>query len=278
VSRLQEAEPRRLFRHTVVERELARSSPLPTVRAVSIGCGKLLTDFEVLLELSSRGCIIETFVAIDPGYALFSSAHGECMESLAALARFFVPHCRVFSFSSTSAYIAAATSQPERYGRATMFMRCDAREVEDVQYQDAAATALLPGCCSFELWNSDKQMGSDRPPLERYLPQRLRTELEYIYGRKRWSLGVLRRRASSAAKAAAGDGTLVAGGGTGATSKPMRAGFVARRCSRKCPTQACQVGRLHTASASSRRQSHISRAAHDGAPPRIVSASSRWSL
>ena len=199
LTRRRTAEPRKLFRHTIVERELRRvafhdgASP-PIVRAVSIGCGGLLTEFECLLELWWRGCTVETFIAIDPCYSEHSAGHTSYMESLAALARFFAPHCRVFSFSSCDDYLAAARCQPDRYGRATLFLRCDARSVEEAQYKDVAATALQPGCCSYELWNGGNEVRA-RPPLEKQLPQRLRTELTSVYDRTwYYSLGVLRRR------------------------------------------------------------------------------------
>ena len=205
VCRLRTDEPRTLFRRIVVERELGRvpTTP-PTVRAVSIGCGGLLTDFEILLELWCRGCTIELFVAIDTSYAEHSKFKAGHMESLAALARFFAPSCKVFSFSSSDDYIAAARSHPERYGRATMFLHCDVGEVEDVQYKDAAATALLPGCLSYELWNAKTVPGTTwppiRPPLEPWLPEPLRASLDLIYGRSRYSLGVLCRRAAEEAE------------------------------------------------------------------------------
>jgi hypothetical protein len=220
------AEPRQRFRRTVVERELGRVPSPPTVRAVSIGCGGLLTDFECLLELWSRGCTIESFVAIDTAY----SGHGQSvrdqqgyMESLAALARFFAPTCRVFSFTSSDDYIAAAALRPELYGRATMFLHCDSGEVADVHYKDAAATALLPGCCSYELWNVGGGLGAPkRPPLLTHLPQRLHSDLEAIYRRTRYTLGVLRRlatqeRADGASAGGADSAPLVLQAGLGAS-------------------------------------------------------------
>lgn len=204
VSRLQAVEPRQRFHNTVVERELDRVASAPgSVRTVSIGCGGLLTDFKILLALWSRGCTIESFVAIDTGYTDHAFGHGRSrrdyesyMESLAALARFFAPTCRVFSFTSCDDYIAAATRRPERYAMATMFLHCDAGPVAEVQYKDVAATALLPGGYSYELWNVGGLGVPARPPLETQLPERLRTELLAIYSGKRYSLGVRRRRAS----------------------------------------------------------------------------------
>ena len=80
----------------------------PTVRAVSIGCGGLLTDFEILLELWCRGCTIELFVAIDTSYAEHSKFKAGHMESLAALARFFSRAAR----SSASARPTTSLPRP----------------------------------------------------------------------------------------------------------------------------------------------------------------------
>ena len=77
-----------------------------------------------------------------------------------------------------------------------MFLHCDAGPVAEVQYKDVAATALLPGGYSYELWNVGGLGVPARPPLETQLPERLRTELLAIYSGKRYSLGVRRRRAS----------------------------------------------------------------------------------
>jgi hypothetical protein len=197
LSRLQQDQPRKLFRRTIVEQELGRVPPPRAVRVVSIGCGGLLTDFECLLELWSRGCTIEAFVAIDASYAEYSPGHSDYMESLASLARFFAPDCRVFSFTSSKEYVAAAKSSPERYGQATMFLYCDAGSVEDAHYEDAAVTALLPGCCSYELWNGGASS-------------------------TRYFLGVLRRRGEAAdtegASASHGDDSGAVGPAAGFSS------------------------------------------------------------
>lgn len=228
LTRSRTAEPRKLFRHAVVEGELERvasarkNGTMPVaVRAVSIGCGGLLTDFECLLELWSRGCTIETFVAIDTCYAEHSSGHRAYLESVAALARFFAPDCRVFSFSSCSDYVAAAISHPECYGRATLFMRCDARSLDEAQYRDTAATALLPGCCAYELRNGGNEV-RPRPPLEKDLPQRLRTDLASVYDRTwYYSLGVLRRRRGTLAEAQG----ATADGAAAGSAETLPAGF-----------------------------------------------------
>lgn len=204
VARIRKPEPRQRFRGMLIERELRTSSSSRPVRAVSIGCGGLLTDFECMLGLWTRGCTIESFVAIDTAYSSGSHDHGEYMQSLRAMAAFFSP-CRVYSFSSSEDYIAAARRRPQIFGDATLFIHCDAGAVPDDQYKDAAAVALRPGGCVYELWNVGWGHHSTRPPLEDLLPPRLQISTEGQTGG--YSLGVLRKREGvSSADVAHGSG------------------------------------------------------------------------
>ena len=192
VSRLSNPEPRQRFRRMLVERELrlTPSSGRRVVRGVSIGCGGLLTDFECLLDLWTNGFVIESFVAIDTSY----TGDNEYTHSLNALARCFAP-CRVFSFRSADDYVKAVRRRPEVYGEATLFIHCDAGAVPNEQYKEAAAAALLPGRCAYELWNigwGHRGHDAGRPPVEDFLPAHLRLDDEFVT-RGAYSLGVLRR-------------------------------------------------------------------------------------
>ena len=144
-------------------------SAAPGVRAVTIGSGGLLTDFEILLDLWSRGQRIESLVAIDTAYD--QKANRES-RALAAMAIFFAP-ARVFSFGSSEDFLAAVAASPGLYGEANVVVYCDAAAVPHDTWTKIACAALLPGYRAFELANSHPSVGCQLSPLNSYLPPRL---------------------------------------------------------------------------------------------------------
>lgn len=169
------------FQAMVIEKMAAsyKTSYKP-VRLVTLGSGQLLTDFHILAGLVHRGVAIEQVVAIDAAYPISRTDDdvfkSEYHEALSQLAAFFAP-ARVYSFSSSDDYAAAAKWRPDLYGRANCFVWCDAAAVPHASYEKAAKAALLPGCNAFELSNSGWLGAADgerSSQLEAYLPQHLR--------------------------------------------------------------------------------------------------------
>lgn len=154
--RLDRPMPRKRFRHLVVSRmETELKGTSSPIRAVTIGSGALLTDFEILLGLWSRGLVVESVVAIDLAYSrkVDNLWRDEYVEALDALAVFFSP-CRLTSFGSSNEYVAACSRSPEVYGRANLFLYCDAGAVPYETFKETASAALDDGALAFELANS----------------------------------------------------------------------------------------------------------------------------
>ena len=140
---------------------------LTAVRYVTVGCGQLLTDLEVLLGLEERGLAIESIIAIDKSYTelptdLWSSPRKdapEALEALQHLASFFAP-APVHAFHSLASYQQALTQQPHVYGSATTYVHCDAGDISSAESRAMAAAALAVGGAAFKLDNLG--VGGDR--------------------------------------------------------------------------------------------------------------------
>ena len=220
-NRLNKPDIRRRFRDLVVTRtdEALRSAQpgadLPGVRLVTLGAGALLTDFEILLGLWSRGLRIESVIAIDSAYDASHEDSAEYHRALSALAVFFSP-ARVTAFSSASAYEQAAARSPHIYARANALLYCDAASVPPEIFRATATAALLPGFCAFELANtavvgkSGHGLTMHNAPLASYLPPELRPKP----GDGKYSMRVLRRSASNDAAGLSGS-TLESNGSAG---------------------------------------------------------------
>lgn len=172
LNRLRWPQPRQRFRQLVVSRtEQVLTKSREVVRAVTIGSGCLLTDFEIFLGLWEQGLVIQTIVAIDKAYTDSNTNHEreECFDALNSLAAFFAP-CQVFSFGSAEDYIAAVHRRPAVYGMANLFLYCDAAAVPRNIFEDVAVTALMPGAYAFELSNMGSGHCGEQSPLEKFLP------------------------------------------------------------------------------------------------------------
>ena len=169
-NRLKRPHCRQRFRELVATRTASALLQRP-VRAVTLGSGELLTDFEILLGLWSRGVAIESVVAIDTSYKADKGSH---LRALDALAVFFAP-CRVFSCASAEDYSTAVAMQPELYGRANLFIYCDAAAVPYESFRQAASAALLDGSLAFELANVNRGHDGQLAPLEKWLPSHLKS-------------------------------------------------------------------------------------------------------
>lgn len=177
--RLKQPSGRKRFRSLVAQRtdEAIRADTalmhagqeLPGVRLVTIGSGGLLTDFEILLDLWSRGLRIESICAIDTAYKKTDNVEE---RALSALAIFFAP-AKVFSFSSSDDYAAACAAMPHLYGHANVFVYCDAGAVPHEAWTKCACAALLPGYRAFELVNAGRHSSRRKSALDEYLPERL---------------------------------------------------------------------------------------------------------
>lgn len=177
--RLKQPSGRRRFRSLVAQRtdEAIRAEAalvharqhLPGVRYVTIGSGGLLTDFEILLDLWTRGLRIDSIVAIDTAYKQTDNVEE---RALSALAIFFAP-AKVFSFASSDDYVAACEAAPQLYGEANVFVYCDAGAVPHEAWTKCACAALLPGYRAFELVNAGRHCSRQVSALDEYLPERL---------------------------------------------------------------------------------------------------------
>jgi hypothetical protein len=180
LSRIRRPHARQRFRHMVVSRTaraLRAGDTSGGVVYVTLGCGGLLTDFEVLLGLWREGVPIARIVAIDRAYALnaaqactphppnltesnLTSPHvaidrasaptaaqavpDDYAAALDSMAAFF-PRARVFSFADADEYVAAAGRRPELFGGANVFVCCDSG---GAPFHETALAVLRPGACA----------------------------------------------------------------------------------------------------------------------------------
>ena len=137
--------------------------PVPTtalspVRYVSIGCGSLLTDVEILSGLCARGLRLELIVVVDPDYAPTRSNNRHLFESLAAL---FAP-ARVVAFESLGDLQRAAQNDPDGLGHCTTMLQIDANGISAMQANGLAARLLVPGGNFLSLSNDGARKSTTR--------------------------------------------------------------------------------------------------------------------
>lgn len=144
------------------------------IRYVTLGCGQLLTDAQILAALVRRGLRIERIIAVDAQFHETcrdplaagddappapprakthdtSSASCKATRALASLSRAFrVP---AYAFCGASALIDAAHRHPSDFGRCDLFVQCDATAIVYEATQLAAAAALRPDGLGFVLHN-----------------------------------------------------------------------------------------------------------------------------
>lgn len=116
-------------------------------RYTSIGCGGMLTDFEILCGLSEKGVEIEAIDLVDSIYS------GDMWTpAFKLLASFFAP-ARVAAYASMVHRQRAAEKDPALHGRVTTFVHCDAENIEKYKSRELATKLLVPGGHSFQLHN-----------------------------------------------------------------------------------------------------------------------------
>jgi len=127
----------------------ASAAARPGVRYVSVGCGSLLTDFEILCGLQEKGLDIEHIALADSEY------RGRSHEIFRCLASFFAP-ARVVAFDSMGDLRHAARDEPEAFGHATTFCKIDASGIGDITAKACAARMLVPGGHAFVVNNDGR--------------------------------------------------------------------------------------------------------------------------
>ena len=141
------------FRNVVVLRtaDAARrhGGALGAVRYVSVGCGSLLTDFEILCGLQAQRIPIASVCVADTAYEKLDQRHRSCFELLAGL---FYP-ARVAAFGSLEHLHGAALADPEAFGRATTYVHCDAEPIDSERSRALAEQLLVAGGHGFLLRN-----------------------------------------------------------------------------------------------------------------------------
>ena len=176
------------FRNLVVSRTVkqlrragSKTTP-PPVRYVSVGCGHLLTDFEILCGLELKGLRVESIVLCDTAYkdCIAVSPHGtvsgtDYASALQVIADFF-PSAHVAAFGAIAKMEAAAKAEPKRYGGATTFVKADAEDVKTDVANEAGKVMLAKGGLAFHLANDGhdtkkdpwqwKYLGEQRAALE----------------------------------------------------------------------------------------------------------------
>ena len=176
------------FRNLVVSRTVkqlrragSKTTP-PPVRYVSVGCGHLLTDFEILCGLELKGLRVESIVLCDTAYkdSIAVSPHGtvsgtDYASALQVIADFF-PSAHVAAFGAIAKMEAAAKAEPKRYGGATTFVKADAEDVKTDVANEAGKVMLAKGGLAFHLANDGhdtkkdpwqwKYLGEQRAALE----------------------------------------------------------------------------------------------------------------
>ena len=149
------------FRNAVVQRTVAQlrhgwhTADNP-VRYVSVGCGLLLTDFEILCGLQEKGLPIESIVFVDRCYA---GSPKDCTEAFRLVAGFF-DSARVCAFGSLDDLRQAAAAAPAEYGTATTYIHCDAEDIGGESSRALAARLLVSGGHAFQLHNNGRAHNS----------------------------------------------------------------------------------------------------------------------
>ena len=130
----------------------SRSNVTHPIRYLSVGCGHLLYDFGLLCALCRRipAARIESITLVDPCYSGSVASANAALEQLAA---FFAP-CEVHSFEQLEAVRAAATHEPESFGRYNLIVQCDATDVPPESLESTAKACAQPGGHVFRLHNS----------------------------------------------------------------------------------------------------------------------------
>jgi hypothetical protein len=119
-----------------------------------VGCGSLLTDFEILCGLVEKGFGIESICVVDKIYQASS------LELFRALSSFF-PSARVVAFVSLHELKEAATVKPNEHGRVTTFLQIDSNDLSTVTSHSLAARLLVEGGHAFELKNVGARRSSN---------------------------------------------------------------------------------------------------------------------
>ena len=152
--RLKEPRVRSRFRNLAVARTAAQLKDQETpnsVRYVSLGCGKLLTDIEILCGLREKGLTIQHIALVDSEYRRSSEW---CKNLFNRVATLFAP-ARVVAFDSLSDLRKAAELDPITHGRMTTVMQID-NTISDIQSQGLAARLLVPGGLYLRLRNDGR--------------------------------------------------------------------------------------------------------------------------
>ena len=133
----------------VLQESMAEGREGVRVRYVSIGCGRLLTDFEILCGLVEKGLPIESIVLCDTAYASIES-YRHVFERLAG----FIDAAHLAVFSSIDALERALRASPKSFGLASAFVHCDAEDIRTEKSEDLAKLALAEGGMLFRLHNN----------------------------------------------------------------------------------------------------------------------------
>ena len=179
--RLGEPRVRGRFRNLVVSRlaEQYAQQQRP-VRYASIGCGSLLSDFEVLCGLRERKVVLEHICLVDTAYSSHSLAPDR--KLFRVLAAFFAP-ARVVAFSSIGQLKEAASREPASFGALTAVLQIDATGVPSIGAGGLAGRLLVPGGYHFELTNDGHRKSTTkvkRQPLESAPLRAAATDYSYL--------------------------------------------------------------------------------------------------
>lgn len=156
------ASARATFRNMVVTRTTEQCSATSamysgsSVRYVSVGCGKLLTDFEILCGLEEKGLTVESIVFVDRAYSGHAHEYKEAFEQVAG----FFTQSRLCAFTSLDDLKMACEAEPELYGRATTYVHCDAEDIPGHKTKALAGRLLANGGLAFQLHNNGSQRSS----------------------------------------------------------------------------------------------------------------------
>lgn len=160
-NRMREPRVRRRFRNLVVARTVrqlaAQTGVASSVRYVTVGCGNLLSDVEILSGLVERGVRIDYIALVDSGYRSL----GTSLQLFRSVATFFHP-ARVLAFDCLGDLRQAARKEPEVHARATTVCQIDANSVGTTDAKGLAARLLVPGQGQFFVLSNDGRQQAGR--------------------------------------------------------------------------------------------------------------------
>ena len=138
------------------------------VRYVSVGCGQLLTDFEILCGLQEKGMEIGCILLCDTAYdhnGIYGAGDLKTRQPFNLLAGMFLQgkvEGRLSVFNSLKQLERACETESMLFGELTTYIHCDSEDIKQHESNRLAARLLVGGGHAFQLHNDGSRSGGGR--------------------------------------------------------------------------------------------------------------------